>query len=421
MSEMLDLPLRAMAEGVAAGCLSAEALTKGFLARCEEAREMRAWVYLAPEVALAEALAREGATGLLAGVPVGVKDVIDTAGMPTACGCAAYEGFSPKADAGIVALARAAGAVVLGKTVTTEFAAAAPRATRNPHNPEHTPGGSSSGSAAAVASGQVPLAFGTQTAGSIIRPASYCGTVGYKPSFGLLPRSGVSPLSDSLDTIGLYARSVADIAWATAALAARPKLLDAPPACVPQIGLYDEPGWGELSPENQLALARAREALRAAGAKLAVLPRLRDHDRLLDAQQALMDWEVPRALAHERLVLFEQLSPLTQTFISRPSPSPARYDEARAEAEAARASLPQRMAGLDGWIAPAAPGIAPQGLGSTGDPVFNRLWTVLHVPCLSVPCISYQGLPVGVQVIARDDATALALAQFLETALKEVP
>jgi amidase len=148
---------------------------------------------------------------------------------------------------------------------------------------------------------------------------------------------------------------------------------------------------------------------------------LRSHEMLLDAQQALMDWEVPRALAHERLRLFAQLSPLTQTFLTRPQPSPARYDEALAQAASGRAGLAAHMAGLDGWIAPAAPGIAPLGLASTGDPVFNRLWTVLHVPCLSIPCLIWQGLPVGVQVIARDDATALTLAQFLETALKEVP
>jgi amidase len=419
MNARLDLPISTLAARIAAGEVSAETVAQGFLARCQARAEINAWAYLNPEQALAEARTRR--TGRLAGIPLGVKDVIDTADMPTECGCAAYEGFRPKADAGVVALARAAGAVVLGKTVTTEFAAAAPRATRNPHHLAHTPGGSSSGSAAAVAAGLVPLALGTQTAGSIIRPASYCGAVGYKPSFGLLPRSGVSPLAESLDTIGLFARRVEDIAYTATVLAGRDELLAPLSAGAPHIGLYNQVGWTDLSTPNQLALARAAQALRQAGAKLAPLPRLREHDALLDAQQAIMDWEVPRALAHERLVLFSQLSPLTQSFLTRPMPSPARYDEALAQAAAARAALAQHTAGLDAWLAPAAPGVAPKGLASTGDPVFNRLWTVLHVPCLSLPCLSHEGLPVGVQVIARDDATALAVAQFLETALQKVP
>lgn len=421
MTEILDLPLRDLTARIATGQVTAEAVTQGFLARCAAREDIAAWAYLNPAQALAEARTRDAAprSAPLQGIPIGVKDIIDTADMPTACGCAAYAGFQPKADAGCVALARAAGAVVLGKTVTTEFAASAPRATRNPHHLAHTPGGSSSGSAAAVAAGLVPLAFGTQTAGSIIRPASYCGTVGYKPGFGLLPRSGVSPLSESLDTVGLYARSVEDIAWATAALTGRDNLLAPQRAGVPHIGLYDEEGWDQLSPETQTALRHAATALRAAGARLNPLPRLREHDGLLDAQQALMDWEVPRALAHERLVLFDQLSPLTQIFLTRPMPTPAQYNDALGFAAAARATLPQRTAGLDAWLAPAAPGAAPAGLASTGDPLFNRIWTVLHVPCLSIPCITAGGLPVGVQIIARDDVTALAIAAFLETALKE--
>lgn len=423
MRDLLDLPISALAARVAAGETSAAALTRGFLARAAARPEVAAWAHLDPAQALAEAEALDargqGALPLL-GVPIGVKDVIDTVDQPTAYGSAAFAGHRPAADAGCVALARAAGATVLGKTVTTEFAANAPRQTRNPHHLEHTPGGSSQGSAAAVAAGMVPLAFGTQTAGSIIRPASYCGVVGYKPSFGLITRSGVSPLSDSLDTIGLMARSVADIAWGVAAIAGRPGLATARAEGMPHIGLYDRENWGSLSPENQAALAHAETALARAGARLAPLPRLACHDALLAAQQALMDWEVPRALAYARLRCFDQLSPLTQSFLLRPQPSPEVYDAARATAEAARQSLPQRTAGLDAWIAPAAPGIAPRGLESTGDPIFNRLWTVLHLPCLTVPVLRAQGLPVGVQIIARDDATALGLAHYLETVLGEV-
>lgn len=421
MRDALDLPIREMAARIAAGELTGKAVTQGFLARCAAREAIAAWAYLDPAQALATAQARDAgpAEGPLSGIPVGVKDVIDTADMPTACGAAPYAGFRPKADAGCVALARAAGAVMLGKTVTTEFAATAPRATANPFNLAHTPGGSSSGSAAAVGAGLVPVAFGTQTAGSIIRPASYCGAVGYKPSFGLLPRSGVSPLAESLDTIGVFARRVEDAAWFTATLAGRPDLFGPDVGGAPHIGLYDEAGWEEFSAENLACLRHAAGVLRAAGAKLAPLPRLPCHGALLEAHQAIMDWEVPRALAHERLTLLDRLSPLTQIFLSRPPPSPAQYDEALAIAQVARSTLGQKTAGLDAWLAPAAPGVAPRGLTSTGDPIFNRIWTVLHVPCLSVPCITFDGLPVGVQIIARDDAMALRVAAWLEAALNQ--
>lgn len=418
---MLDRPLRALAAAVTSGEVTAAEVTRGFLARAAARPEIGAWAHLDPAHALAEAEALD--TSLprpLLGIPIGVKDVMDTADQPTAYGSAAFAGHRPAADAGAVALARAAGATVLGKTVTTEFAAAAPRQTRNPFKPDHTPGGSSSGSAAAVGAGLVPLAFGTQTAGSIIRPASYCGVVGYKPSFGLIARSGVSPLADTLDTIGLMARRVADVAWATAAIAGRPALAEPRLAGTPHIGLYDRAGWNALSPENQAALALAERALEGAGAKVMAMPRFACHDALLDAQQAIMDWEVPRALAHARMRFFDRLSPLTQAFLTRPEPSPETYDAALETAAAARAAIAQRTAGLDAWIAPAAPGLAPQGLESTGDPLFNRVWTVLHLPCLTVPTLRSQGLPLGVQIIARDDATALALAAFLETALNEV-
>lgn len=423
MSDPLDLPIREMAARIASGELGAEGVTRGFLARCRAREDIAAWAYLNPAQALAAAQARDVTRNsphvqdLLWGIPVGVKDVIDTADMPTTYGAAPYEDFRPKADAGCVALARAAGAVMLGKTVTTEFAATAPRATTNPFNLAHTPGGSSSGSAAAVGAGLVPVALGTQTAGSIIRPASYCGAVGFKPSFGLLPRSGVSPLADSLDTIGVLARRVEDAAWFSAALAGRPDLCGPDLDGAPHIGLYDEAGWEELSAENQAGLRHAAAVLRSAGAKLAPLPRLPCHGALLEAQQTIMDWEVPRALAHERLTLLDRLSPLTRIFLSRPPPSPAQYDEALAIAHVARGALGQKTAGLDAWLAPAAPGVAPRGLASTGDPIFNRLWTVLHVPCLSIPCIKAGGLPVGVQIIARTDTMALRIAAFLENAL----
>jgi amidase len=319
-----------------------------------------------------------------------------------------------------VALARAAGASVLGKTVSTEFAFASPGKTVNPHNAAHTPGGSSSGSAAAVAAGMVPLAFGTQTAGSIVRPASYCGVVGYKPSFGCIDRSGVKTLADSLDTVGVFARSVADAAWFASVLTGRPALAGAVAPPAPRIGLYDEARWGALDPDAASALRLAVRAVRNAGATVVSLPAHPQHEQLLAAQQTLMDWEVPRALAFERTRHFARLAPLTQASVSRTPPSPGAYDAARALLAAARHDLRDVFGGVDAWIAPAAPGPAPAGLGSTGDPLFNRVWTALHVPCLSVPAVTVGGLPVGVQLIAADDATALALAAFLEAALSEV-
>src|SRR5437764_2531246 len=225
MPDLLSLSARAAVQDIAAGRLSAEALVTACLERIA-AREqvVGAWHYLDPEAALAAARHCDASppSGPLHGIPIAVKDLIDTADMPTGYGSAIYQGHRPAADAACVALARAAGAVVLGKTVTTEFACFSAGKTANPHNPAHTPGGSSSGSAAAVAAGMVPLAFGTQTAGSIIRPAAYCGVVGFKPSFGVIARAGVKPLADSLDTIGTMARNVADAAFLTGILGGRP-------------------------------------------------------------------------------------------------------------------------------------------------------------------------------------------------------
>jgi len=423
LAALAERSVREIAAGVSDGTLSASAVTQAFLDRIAE-REgaVGAWHHLDAEAALAHARSLDATPGALPlkGVPIGVKDVIDTADLPTGYGSALYAGSRPAADAGCVALARAAGAVVLGKTVSTEFATASPGKTVNPHNAAHTPGGSSSGSAAAVAAGMVPLAFGTQTAGSIIRPASYCGVVGYKPSFGLVPRSGVKMLADSLDTVGLFARTVADAAWFAAVLAGRPALADAVAPAAPRIGLYDEARWDALDPDNAAALRRAARALRRAGATVvAVAPHPR-HEAVLDAQQAVMDWEVPRALAFERTQRFAQLTPVTQAFVSRTPPSPAVYDAACALLATTRAELGRAFAGVDAWLAPAAPGAAPAGLAATGDPRFNRAWTALHCPCVTVPALFVGGLPIGVQLItATDDASALALAALLEAALKE--
>src|SRR5579863_9407483 len=273
MANPTSLSVRAAAHEIASRRLSAEAYAAAWIESIEaQEAAVGAWQYFDREQALAAARRRdrEGSGGPLYGIAIAVKDLIDTVDMPTGYGSPIYEGHRPAADAACVALARAAGAVVLGKTVTTEFAAFTAGKTANPRNPAHTPGGSSSGSAAAVADGMAPLALGTQTAGSVIRPASYCGVVGFKPSFGVIPRAGVKPLADSLDTVGTMARNVADAAFFAGILGGRPALREvAMPAVSPSFGFYRTPMWDEAEPASVAALNHARAALERAGARLA--------------------------------------------------------------------------------------------------------------------------------------------------------
>ena len=425
MTDLRSLTVKEAARQIAEHRLSAEALTAAYLDHIE-AREavVGAWQYLDREAALAVARQRdaEPPRGPLHGIPIAVKDLIDTADMPTAYGSSIYRGHRPAADASCVALDRAAGAIVLGKTVTTEFATFTPGKTANPRNPAHTPGGSSSGSAAAVADGMAPLAFGTQTAGSVIRPAAYCGCVGYKPSFGLINRAGVKPLADSLDTIGILARNVEDAAFFAGVLSERPALRHlAMPGKAPRFGLYRTPMWDEAEPATAAALDMTREALERAGsavAELAIAPR---HQGLNQVQGTVMGFEMVRALAWERIEHSAELSPrLAQMLDAGLAIGAADYDLALAHAAEARAELDVFFGASDAILVPAAPGEAPAGLGGTGDPVFNRMWTLLGVPCVTLPARSGEtGLPTGVQFVGRlgDDARLLACAAFLERAL----
>jgi amidase len=273
MTDLHALSATEAAQRIAAGSLSAEKLTRALLDRIElRESTVGAFEHLDPEQALATARAvdRGDARGPLRGVPIAVKDLMDTADMPTTYGSPIYRGWRPRADAAAVALARAAGAVVLGKTVTTEFAMFHPGKTTNPHDARHTPGGSSSGSAAAVADAMVPLALGTQTAGSVIRPAAFCGVVGYKPSFGMIPRAGTKPLAESLDTIGVIARSVADAALFAGVLTGRRELLD---AAAPvrlgharvELGLCLTHQWPMAAPETRALFERLPDILARGG------------------------------------------------------------------------------------------------------------------------------------------------------------
>ena len=425
MTDPRSLTVREAARQIAERQLTAEALTAAYLDRIA-AREpgVGAWQSLDRERALAAARQRdaEPTRGPLHGIPIAVKDLIDTVDMPSAYGSSIYRGHRPATDASCVALARAAGAVVLGKTVTTEFAAFTPGKTANPRNPAHTPGGSSSGSAAAVADGMVPLAFGSQTAGSIIRPAAYCGCIGYKPSFGLINRAGVKPLADSLDTIGVLAGTVEDAAFFAGVLSERPTLRHlAAPSEAPRFGLYRTPMWGEAEPATAAALDAARAALERAGAAVAELAIVPEHHGLAEVQNTIMGFEMVRALAYERTLHSAELSPrLAQMIDAVMTIGADEYNRALARAAEARAGLDAFFGSCDAVLVPAAPGEAPVGLGNTGDPVFNRMWTLLGVPCATLPARwAENGLPTGVQLVGRlgNDARLMACAAFLEQAL----
>jgi Asp-tRNA(Asn)/Glu-tRNA(Gln) amidotransferase A subunit family amidase len=425
VTDLRSLSAREAARQIAERRITAEELTAAYVERIE-AREpvVGAWQYFDREAALAAARRRdaEPPRGPLHGIPIAVKDLIDTVDMPTAYGSPIYRGHRPAADASCVALARAAGAVVLGKTVTTEFATFTPGKTANPRNPAHTPGGSSSGSAAAVADGMAPLAFGTQTAGSVIRPGAYCGCVAFKPSFGLINRAGVKPLADSLDTVGVFARSIEDAAFFAGVLGERPALRQlALPQQPPRYGLYRTPLWDKAEPVTAAALDIARGALESAGAIISELPIAPEHDGLTEAQDTIMWFETVRALAYERIEHSAELSPrLAQLIDAGIAIGADVYDRALAGAATARAGLAAFFGEYDAILVPAAPGEAAAGLGNTGDPIFNRMWTLLGVPCVALPAHwAESGLPTAVQLVGRrrDDARLTACAAFLETAL----
>ncbi|GJD49171.1 Glutamyl-tRNA(Gln) amidotransferase subunit A [Methylobacterium crusticola] len=362
--------------------------------------------------------------GPLAGIAVGVKDIIDTADLPTAMGSAIYAGWRPRADAPVVARLRRLGAVPLAKTTTTPFAFMDPTATRNPRNPGHTPGGSSAGSAAAVAAGMLPLALGTQTGGSVIRPAAFCGVVGVKPSFRLLPTVGVKCFSWALDTVGLFAAGVADAAHALALMTDRPGLdLPATDPGAPRIGIVTQDFCAAPAPEALAALARAAAAAERAGATLRDLALPAPFGEAFACHPTIQDFEAHHALAWEYAHHREALPPHLRAALERAQgiETPA-YDAARRVAHHARRGLKDVFgeSGVDVILTVSAPGPAPAGLASTGDSRFNRLWTLMGVPCVTLPVdVTAAGLPLGVQVIARfgDDGRALAAARLIERAL----
>ncbi len=381
---------------------------------------VRAFAWFDAEAARGAALlARPGA---LHGLPIGVKDVLDTADMPSEYGSPIWRGWQPRADAAAVAWARAAGGVMMGKTVTTEFATRKPGPTANPHNRKHTPGGSSSGSAAGVADCFFPLGFGTQTAGSVIRPAAFCGVVGYKPSYGTINRFGMKLMSESLDTVGVLARSVADCALFAGAVAGRDLgNPDDRPEQAPRIGICRSPAWGAALQETQALLPRVATALARAGATVVDRELSSDVAAIADAHPIVMNNESGRALGWELANAPGQISEgLRERLEFGLSQSEATVAEAHATFDRAQREFPLCMEGLDALVTPSAPGQAPAGLQWTGDPVCNLIWTSLHVPCVTVPVgTGPDGLPLGIQIVTRigEDRQALAWAQWVMAAL----
>ena len=361
--------------------------------------------------------------GPLAGIPVGVKDIFDTRDLPTAYGAPAiYPGAPARHDAAIVSALQRAGACIAGKTTTTEFAFLHPTATRNPRAPGRTPGGSSAGSAAAVAAGVIPLAVGTQTGGSVIRPASYCGVVGYKPSFGWLPTSGLKCFSWSLDTVGLFARSVGDVQVFAQALAGRE--LAAPPDAAARplvVGVVEDYPWGAPDAGMQHAVERACRALREAGhtVRPLVLPALAG--LAFHAHADVQGWEATTALRWEWAHHRERLSGELRGYLLEAQAVTAEgYERAQGVAVQARHELAQWLGGCDVLLTPSAPGEAPEGYGSTGTSTFNRLWTLLGWPCVSVPgLVGEHAAPLGMQLIGQmgEDARVLEVARVLEQLL----
>ena len=378
---------------------------------------IRAWASLDEEGALARALALDAGNnqGLLRGVPIGVKDIVDVAGMPTRMGSPIYADANPPLfDAACVAMAKTAGAIVIGKTVTTELAGPHTSKTRNPHNVKHTSGGSSSGSAAAVAAGMVPLAVGTQTAGSVIRPAAFCGVVGFKPSFGLVPRGGVKIQSDSLDTVGAFGRDVSWVArWFAVMTGARAPVAKLAAHRPLRIGVMTT-GMDRADTEMSVAVAEAASLFAIGGARVrdlqlpAIFDDVNELQRIVQLAEMARHYEVEHT--RYRAVLSDQLEAM---LVEGAQIAPTTYRAALATLEQLRKQADVVFGDEDLWLMPAAIGAAPAGFASTGDPLFNRMPSALHQPALSLPFFKNRaGMPLGIQLVAarHQDEKLLAAA-----------
>lgn len=442
ITEPLLLGAVELADAIHSGRINAVEVVQAFLDRIEATEDtVQAWAHLNPEHALEQARSadearREGKpVGPLNGVPVGIKDIFDTEDYPTEDGTVLHAGRQPHDDATAVARLRAAGAVVMGKTVTTELAVYAPGKTRNPHDPARTPGGSSSGSAAAVASYMAPLAIGTQTNGSIIRPASYCGVVGFKPTFGLISRHRILQQSRPLDQVGVFGRSVEDVALISESLVgfdeqdpdtrprATPALLSTArqePPVTPNIAFVRTPVWDRAEDSTHEAYEELVEHLGEAVEEVNLTTHF---DNAVALHQSILEADLARSFQQEYERGKDQLSDVLREMIERGQKVLAvDYNEAVGSAELMKRLLDEVFHRYDAIVTPATSGEAPEGLDSTGSPVFCTIWTLCGVPAVTLPLMTGpSGLPLGVQLVGPrgDDARLLRTARWLSRAVLE--
>lgn len=423
-----ETSLSTLVAGVTAGHLSPSEVVAGALDRLDRTEpDIQAWVRVDRTGALESARQLDAAPlgGLLHGIPFGVKDIIDVRGLPTECGSPLRRGRVADSDAPLIARLRRLGAIPLGKTVTTEFAYFAPGPTRNPHGLSHTPGGSSSGSAAAVAAGVVPLALGSQTAGSLTRPAAYCGVAGLVAAVGgPLDTAGFVGLSHRLDAVGLLTQTVADLRLAYLAMTGADRLPDpvGPPEH-PKLAVWSGTELAEISGDMREALTRTADDAVANGAVLVDIDWPTLTPRLVESHATVMGYEACRALAEEGTHPEQLSAPLNDLLTHGRSITAQDYRRALSEAEQARAGILDLLTDVDAILGPAAPGVAPKGLGATGSPVLSRPWQLLGLPALTVPGHrDGQGMPLGLQLLGHPDRMErlFALGHALETAARAV-
>jgi Asp-tRNA(Asn)/Glu-tRNA(Gln) amidotransferase A subunit family amidase len=425
-----DLSITEAVADIREGRVTSVELVHDCLRRVAEVEaRVQAWAFLDRDHALRQAEAADGrrkegkAVGPLHGVPIGVKDIFDTADMPTELGSPLWAGRTPRRDAAVVSRLRAAGAVIMGKTVTTEYAYFQPGKTTNPHDPRRTPGGSSSGSAAAVAAHMVPGAIGSQTNGSVIRPAAFCGVVGFKPTHGLIPRSGALLLSRTLDHVGVFARRVEDVALLAETLAgfdegdADTRPLARPPLAAvaaseaplpPRLAYVRGPAWGQAEPVTREAFAELVEALGETVAEVELGPAFTP---IVDLHRTIMEVEMAHNLRRDYEKGADRLSRMLRSLIERGRGRTAvDYAAAMAGIPSLNSALDPVFDEFDAILTPAAPGEAPPSLETTGNPIFCTLWTYLGTPAVTLPLLhSPAGMPLGVQLIGRRDSDARLL------------
>jgi Asp-tRNA(Asn)/Glu-tRNA(Gln) amidotransferase A subunit family amidase len=441
---LAGLSLTEAAADIRDGRITAVELLRDCLARVDEVEAtVRAWAFLDRDHAMQQAETADlhrkhgKALGPLHGVPIGIKDIIDTGDMPTELGSPLGAGRTPRRDAAVVARLRAAGAVIMGKTVTTEYAYRQPGLTTNPHDATRTPGGSSSGSAAAVAAHMVPGAVGSQTGGSVIRPAAFCGVVGFKPTHGLIPRSGMLRLSRTLDHVGVFARTVPDAALLAETLAgfdeedpdtrprARPPLAAvaaSEPPLPPRLAFVRSPAWERAELVTREAFAELVEAL---GDAVAEVELGASFEPAVARHRTIMEVEMAHNLGRDYDKARDRLSPALREAIERGRARAAvDYVAAVAGIPALNGALDPVFDEFDAIVTPAAPGEAPRGLATTGDPVFCTIWTYLGTPAVTLPLLrSTARMPLGVQLVARrgGDARLLRTARWLVETLRGAP